>query len=158
MHLIRESGRTPVIRLTARSEVDKLRGPELGADDCVTAVQPWESTARVRAVLRRNTRACSHGSKRAAGYRFRLRRCGTGAISDFAAEFDVLAYLAEREGRVVNRAELLREIWGFPDEPLTRAVDYAIRRLRRKIEPDPHHPQYIHTVHGDGYSLTLSSR
>ena len=73
-------------------------------------------------------------------------------------EFDVLAYLAEREGRVVDRGELLREIWGFPDEPLTRAVDYAIRRLRRKIEPDPHHPQYIHTVHGDGYSLTLRSR
>jgi DNA-binding response OmpR family regulator len=56
---------------------------------------------------------------------------------------------------VVHRVELLREVWGFPDEPKTRAVDYAIRRLRRKIEADPHMPRYIHTVHGDGYCLTL---
>ena len=53
-------------------------------------------------------------------------------------EFDILGYLAEREGRIVQRDELLREIWGYPDEPATRAVDYAIRRLRRKLELDPH--------------------
>jgi DNA-binding response OmpR family regulator len=64
--------------------------------------------------------------------------------------------LAEREGSVVPRSELLREVWGFPEEPATRAVDYAIRRLRRKIEEDPHNPQYIHTVHGDGYCLTFA--
>jgi DNA-binding response OmpR family regulator len=160
--LIRSSGRTPVIMLTARDQKrDKLRGLELGADDYVTKPFDFEELhARVRAVLRRT--------------RSMLTTIEVGrAVIDFAAftatasgedlrlsrrEFDVLAYLAEREGRVVDRGELLREIWGFPDEPLTRAVDYAIRRLRRKIEPDPHHPQYIHTVHGDGYSLTLRSR
>jgi DNA-binding response OmpR family regulator len=50
---------------------------------------------------------------------------------------------------------LLREIWGYPTEPATRAVDYAIKRLRRKLEADPHNPRYITTVHGDGYSLTF---
>jgi DNA-binding response OmpR family regulator len=71
-------------------------------------------------------------------------------------EFEILLFLAERQGRVVYRDELLREIWGFPDEPATRAVDYAIRRLRRKLEADPHNPRHIHTVHGNGYSLTLN--
>jgi DNA-binding response OmpR family regulator len=159
--LIRESGRTPVIMLTARDQKrDKLRGLELGADDYVTKPFDFEELhARVRAVLRRT--------------RSMITRIEVGpATIDFTSftatregrdlrlsrrEFDVLAYLAEREGRVVDRGELLREIWGFPDEPLTRAVDYAIRRLRRKIEPDPHHPQFIHTVHGDGYSLTFST-
>ena len=58
-------------------------------------------------------------------------------------------------GNLAANDELLREIWGFPDEPATRAVDYAIRRLRRKLESDPHNPRHIHTVHGNGYSLTL---
>ena len=70
-------------------------------------------------------------------------------------EFDLLFYLAERRGLVVHRSELLREIWGYPTEPVTRAVDYAIKRLRTKIEVDPHNPRYITTVHGDGYSLTF---
>jgi DNA-binding response OmpR family regulator len=148
--------------LTARDQKrDKLRGLELGADDHVTKPFDFEELhARVRAVLRRT--------------RSMITRVEVGrAVIDFTAftatrdgrdlrlsrrEFDVLAYLAEREGRVVDRAELLREIWGYPDEPMTRAVDYAIRRLRRKLEADPHHPQHIHTVHGDGYSLTLTSR
>ncbi|MGE3512239.1 MAG: helix-turn-helix domain-containing protein [Vicinamibacterales bacterium] len=51
----------------------------------------------------------------------------------------------------------MREVWGFPEEPATRAVDYAIRRLRLKIESDPRQPRHIHTVHGDGYSLTLTA-
>jgi DNA-binding response OmpR family regulator len=69
-------------------------------------------------------------------------------------EFELLRYLSERPGRIVHRDELLRDIWGYLDTPLTRSVDNAILRLRRKIEPDVHHPRYIHTVVGDGYSLT----
>jgi two-component system response regulator VicR len=158
--LIRQGGRTPVIMLTARDQkADKLRGLELGADDYITKPFDFEELhARVRAVLRRA--------------RLMVVRITLGkAIIDFSTfkatrngrdlrlsrrEFDLLLYLAEREGRIVPRSELLREVWGFPDEPATRAVDYAIRRLRRKIETDPHNPQYIHTVHGDGYSLTIS--
>jgi two-component system OmpR family response regulator len=157
--LIRQNGRTPVIMLTARDQkADKLRGLSLGADDYVTKPFDFEELlARIRAVLRRA--------------RQMIVRIALGpTIIDFAAfkatrgrkdlrlsrrEFDLLSYLAEREGHVVPRSELLREVWGFPEEPATRAVDYAIRRLRRKIEMDPHHPQYLHTVHGDGYSLTL---
>ncbi|HWW82981.1 MAG TPA: helix-turn-helix domain-containing protein, partial [Vicinamibacterales bacterium] len=72
-------------------------------------------------------------------------------------EFDLLSYLAERRGSIVHRSELLRELWGYPQEPKTRAVDYAIKRLRQKIERDPHRPRFIHTVHGDGYCLTADS-
>ena len=72
-------------------------------------------------------------------------------------EFDLLRYLSERQGRVVLRDELLREVWGYRDPPITRSVDNAIVRLRRKIETDAHHPRFIHTVHGGGYCLTVPS-
>jgi DNA-binding response OmpR family regulator len=57
---------------------------------------------------------------------------------------------------IVYRSELLREISGYPVQPRTRVVEYAIKRLRRKLEIDPRNPQYIRTVHGDGYSLTFN--
>jgi len=158
--LIRQRGRTPVIILSARDQkIDKLRGLELGADDYVTKPFDFEELqARMRAVLRRARQMV-------------VRITLGDTVVDFGAfkatraerdlrlsrrEFDLLSYLAEREGAVVPRSELLREVWGFPEEPSTRAVDYAIRRLRRKIEHDPHNPQHIHTVHGDGYCLTVS--
>jgi DNA-binding response OmpR family regulator len=71
-------------------------------------------------------------------------------------EFEVLRYLAERQGHIVSRDKLLREVWGYLDMPSTRSVDHAIGRLRKKIEEDPHHPKFIHTVHGDGYCLSTS--
>lgn len=157
---LRQGGKVPVIMLTARSQkADKLRGLNLGADDYVT--KPFdleELIARVHAVLRRG--------------RPPLRgRLNLGSVTvDFAAleavrgtellrlshrEFEVLRYLADRAERVVSRAELLKEVWGYPDQPTTRSVDHAIARLRKKIERDPHQPQFIHTVHGDGYCLTV---
>jgi DNA-binding response OmpR family regulator len=70
-------------------------------------------------------------------------------------EFELLQYLAARAGRVVYRNELLRAVWGYPDNSAyTRAVDHAIARLRKKIEAEPDAPRFILTVHGDGYSLT----
>jgi DNA-binding response OmpR family regulator len=69
-------------------------------------------------------------------------------------EFSLLRYLAERSGNILRRDELLREVWRYPESPHTRSVDHAIARLRQKIEPNPHRPRFIHTVHGDGYSLT----
>ena len=70
-------------------------------------------------------------------------------------EFELLRFLAARAGRVVHRGELLRGVWGYPDDSATtRSVDHAIARLRRKIEPQSDQPRFIHTVHGDGYSLT----
>ncbi len=74
-------------------------------------------------------------------------------------EFELLRFLAARAGRVVHRGELLRGVWGYPDDSATtRSVDHAIARLRRKIEPQSDQPRFIHTVHGDGYSLTPGTR
>jgi two-component system, OmpR family, response regulator MtrA len=156
--LIRQGGRTPVIILTARDQkTDKLRGLELGADDYVTKPFDFEELqARIRAVLRRARQMVVRitlGETVVDFAAFRATR-GREDLRLSRREFDLLSYLAEREGSVVPRSELLREVWGFPEEPATRAVDYAIRRLRQKIEKDPHHPQHIHTVHGDGYCLT----
>jgi two-component system response regulator VicR len=158
--LIRQGGRTPVIILTARDQkIDKLRGLELGADDYVTKPFDFEELqARIRAVLRRARQMVVRitlGETVVDFSAFRATR-GRQDLRLSRREFDLLSYLAEREGSVVPRSELLREVWGFPEEPATRAVDYAIRRLRRKIEEDPHNPQYIHTVHGDGYCLTFA--
>ena len=157
--LIRQNGRTPVIMLTARDQKsDKVRGLSLGADDYVTKPFDFEELlARMRAVLRRARQMTVRivlGPTVIDFSTFKATR-GRQDLKLSRREFDLLSYLAEREGCVVPRSELLREVWGFPEEPTTRAVDYAIRRLRRKIESDPHHPQFIHTVHGDGYSLTL---
>ena len=69
-------------------------------------------------------------------------------------ELDVLHYMSSRAGKVVTREELLRNVWGYQNVPLTRSVDNLIARLRWKIEPDPDHPRYIHTVYGGGYRLT----
>jgi two-component system response regulator VicR len=158
--LIRQGGRTPVIMLTARDQkIDKLKGLELGADDYVTKPFDFEELqARIRAVLRRARRSAVRINIGDAVIDFVAFTATRGGLDLRLSrrEFDLLGYLAEREGRIVQRDELLREIWGFPDEPATRAVDYAIRRLRRKLESDPHNPRHIHTVHGNGYSLTLS--
>jgi two-component system response regulator VicR len=158
--VIRQGGRTPVIMLTARDQkADKVRGLELGADDYITKPFDFEELqARIRAVLRRARRSAVRVTIGDAVIDF-VAFTATRAGQDLRLsrrEFDLLGYLAEREGRIVQRDELLREVWGFPDEPATRAVDYAIRRLRRKLEADPHNPRHIHTVHGNGYSLTFS--
>jgi len=87
---------------------------------------------------------------------FRRRRvlAPSGAIHLTAQEFELLRYLAERADAVVSRDELLRNVWKYADTPLTRSVDNAVARLRKKIEPRPQKPEFLHTVHGDGYCLT----
>ena len=138
--------------------VDKVQALELGADDYVT--KPFEFDelrARIRAVLRRARLQIARLSLDGLTIDFEKLRASNGRreIHLTRREFDLLFYLAERRGTVVHRNELLRELWGFPLEPRTRAVDSAIKRLRHKIERDPHHPRYIHTVQGDGYCLTF---
>ena len=87
---------------------------------------------------------------------FRRRRVLSpgGGIHLTAQEFELLRYLAERSDAVVSRDELLRNVWKYADTPLTRSVDNAVARLRKKIEPRPQKPEFLHTVHGDGYCLT----
>jgi two-component system response regulator VicR len=153
-----QRGRVPVLILTARSQkTDKLRGLNLGADDYIT--KPFdleELLARVRAILRRARPRIDRLTMGVVTIDFGLRtaRRGRADLHLTHREFELLQYLAERPGYVVHREELLRELWGYPEIPFTRSVDNAIARLRKKIEPDVHRPRFIHTVHGDGYSLT----
>jgi two-component system, OmpR family, response regulator MtrA len=159
---LKQRSRTPVLILSARSQrSDTLRGLNLGADDYIT--KPFdlqELLARVRAVLRRSAPS---GDTLVMGsvtinFLHRTARRGKTELYLTHREYELLQYLSERPGRVVHRSELLRNVWGYPDAPLTRAVDNAILRLRRKIEPDVHHPHFIHTIVGDGYSLTPEGR
>ena len=151
---------TPVIILTARgTKEDRVRGLTLGADDYV--VKPFaldELLARVHAVLRRTKPRLDQIRIGDTTVDFRrLKAFGSnGEIVLTDREFEVLRHLAERAPAVVTRDDLLRLVWGYSDMPMTRTVDNFIFRLRHKLEPDPHHPRYIRTAHGDGYRLTLT--
>ena len=156
---LHQGGRTAVIFLTARgATADKLRGLRLGADDYVT--KPFdleELLARVHTVLRRargNPGWIALGAV-TVDFQNQVAKRGAEAIHLTHREFELLRYLAARAGQVVYRNELLRAVWGYPDNSAyTRAVDHAIARLRKKIEEEPEQPRFIHTAHGDGYSLT----
>ena len=155
---LRRNGRTPILIVSARSQkADKLRGLNLGADDYIT--KPFdldEFLARVNAVLRRSRPSADDlvlGAIRIDFISHTAKR-GDADIHLTHREFELLKYLAERPGRVVTREELLKELWEYPDTALTRSVDHAIARLRRKIEPHPQQPCFIHTAVGSGYSLT----
>src|SRR5579871_3676954 len=146
-----------VIIITARNEKDdKLQAFQLGADDYVT--KPFtldELLARVNAVLRRlhpTTHSLVLGPLRFDFLRYAAMR-GKRPVAFTQREMEVLHYMSERAGKVVSRDELLQRVWGFQDVPSTRCIDNLIARLRMKIEPDPHQPTYIRTVHGDGYRL-----
>jgi DNA-binding response OmpR family regulator len=160
--VLRGRRQTPIVMLTARSEKrDKLRGLNLGADDYVT--KPFdleELLARIHAVLRRARPGVERLQLGRVVIDFRVLQAWDGErpVEFSHREFELLRYLAERPDRVVSRTELLREIWGYVETPHTRSVDHAIARLRRKLEPDAHHPRFIHTVHGDGYCLTTSEQ
>lgn len=160
--VLREGGRVPIIIVTARvQKADRLRGLDLGADDYVT--KPFdvdELLARVRAVLRRARATVDHLVLGGVSIDFKALRTTTHNTDIHLThrEYEVLRYLAERQERVVHRDELLREIWGYLDPPAaTRSVDHAIARLRKKIEADPAHPQFIRTVHAGGYCLTVTT-
>lgn len=158
---IRRRGHTPVIMVTARdAKTDILRGLDNGADDYVTKPFDFdEFLARIRAVLRRTHPDVSRLTLGHLTFDFsRLQVIGAAGLHFTPREFAILSYLAERRGSVVHRSDLLREVWGYPQEPRTRAVDFAIKRLREKIEPNPHVPRYIHSVRGDGYRLTIDDR
>jgi len=153
--------RTPVIILTAKDQqADKVRGLMAGADDYVTKPFAFdELLARIHAVLRRTTVRLDELRLGETVIDFRRLRAFTGnqALILTDKEFEILRYLAERAGRIVSRDELLHLVWGYESTPVTRTVDNFIFRLRQKIEPDPRHPQFIHTVYGGGYRLTMSA-
>jgi two-component system, OmpR family, alkaline phosphatase synthesis response regulator PhoP len=152
---------TPVLMLTARGEVeDRVLGLRLGADDYL--VKPFamsELLARVEARLRRETAPPREPPE---GYRFgevevdfrraEVSRAGQ-PVSLSAKEFQLLCYLIRQRGATLSRDQLLNEVWGYDAMPSTRTVDVHVAWLRRKLEPNPRHPQYILTVHGLGYKF-----
>jgi DNA-binding response OmpR family regulator len=159
---LRRNGRTPILIVSARSQKnDRIRGLTLGADDYL--VKPFEIEeflARVNAILRRARPSAEDlrlGPVRV-DFRSHTAYRGDQELHLTHREFDLLKYLSERAGQVVSRNELLRDLWEYPDPGLTRSVDHAIGRLRRKIEVDPQQPRFIHTSVGHGYVLTPDGR
>jgi DNA-binding response OmpR family regulator len=160
MRSIRASGSTPIVVLTARdTELDKLLGLELGADDYVTKpFSPRELVARVRAVLRRSERAVGPREHLEVGDLAldlpRLRTTVAGrAVELTATEFEILATMARDPGRVFTRSQLLDAVHGVAFESYERAIDAHIKNIRRKLEPDPARPRYVQTVYGVGYRV-----
>ncbi len=156
---VRKESNVPIIMLTAREETaDKIVGLELGADDYVTKpFDPKELVSRVKAVLRRVQSMDVPQVLRVVDLvidveKRQLSR-GGGPVSLTPLEFELLRVLAERPGRVYSRMELLDRIQGDAYEGYERTIDSHIKNLRKKIEPDPEHPQYIITVYGIGYKL-----
>jgi two-component system, OmpR family, response regulator RegX3 len=157
---LRLRGAVPVIMLTARdSEVDKVVGLELGADDYVT--KPFshrELVARIRTVLRRG-----HDTElvpdviEAGGVRMDVERHEVSVdgerITLALKEFELLEMLLRNAGRVMTRGQLIDRIWGADYVGDTKTLDVHIKRLRTKIESDPANPRYLITVRGLGYKF-----
>jgi DNA-binding response OmpR family regulator len=157
--LNREQSRSGIIVLTARAQKDdKIQGLRLGADDYIT--KPFaldELLARIDAVLRRvhpDEDRLVLGPLLIDFNRYTAER-NNEKVAFSQREIEVLRYMSVRAGKVVTREQLLRNVWGYQNIPLTRSVDNLIARIRWKIEPDPENPRYIHTVYGDGYRLTV---
>lgn len=161
-HLRKSGVNTPILMLTARSELNnKVQGFKAGSDDYLT--KPFETPelqARVEALLRRAPAAARPELKT---YEFdgihvdftKGRVTKRGKTTDLGErECRLLRYLVERKGTVLSRDELLQEVWGYKSIPLTRTVDVHVAWLRQKIEDDPKDPQYIVTVHGQGYRFS----
>jgi len=158
LHDLRERGReTPVIFVTARGSVEeRVRGLRLGADDYV--IKPFafqELLARIEVVLRRRKQLPPiQVADLQLDLARRSARRGEHPVELSPREFDLLLALARAEGRVLSRAELLREVWGIDSEPSTNLVDVHIGRLRRKL--DAHGTPLIQTVRGEGYRLAAT--
>jgi two-component system, OmpR family, response regulator RegX3 len=153
----------PVIMVTARdSEIDKVVGLELGADDYVT--KPYsarELIARIRAVLRRGgeseellPQVLEAGPVRMDVERHVVTVSG-GDVSLPLKEFDLLEYLLRNVGRVLTRGQLIDRVWGADYVGDTKTLDVHVKRLRSKIEPDPSAPRHLVTVRGLGYKFEV---
>jgi two-component system, OmpR family, response regulator RegX3 len=158
---LRARSAVPVIMLTAKdSEVDKVVGLELGADDYVT--KPYsgrELVARIRAVLRRNAEpedllpsAVEAGPVRLDADRHVVSVDGS-PVSLPLKEFELLELLLRNAGRVLTRGQLIDRVWGSDYVGDTKTLDVHVKRLRAKVEPDPGAPRHIVTVRGLGYKF-----
>lgn len=149
----------PILMLTAKSEeIDKVVGLEIGADDYIT--KPFsirELLARIKAHLRRtkreeriDTKIYSFEDVEIDLFRFKIKKKGE-ELNLTSREVEILKYFILHQGEVVSRNDLLDKVWGYDNYITTRTVDNHILKLRKKIEEDPAHPQYIRSVYGGGY-------
>ena len=157
---IRQKSQTPIIMLTAKdTELDKVLGLEIGADDYVT--KPFsgrELLARIKALLRRTGEVISVAGGLKVGPieidqdRHQVLIRGQ-ATSMPLKEFELLLYLTQNSGRVLTRNQLIDRIWGSDYFGDTKTLDVHIKRLRARVEKDPAKPKYLQTVRGVGYKF-----
>ena len=156
----KEKPQLPVIMITARgSEMDKVSGLDIGADDYVT--KPFsipELLARLRAVFRRTTPTnpipdqYSFGKVKLDFKKYQASR-DNQEIKLSSKEFAIMEYFIKHEGEAVHRHDLLNEVWGFEAMPTTRTVDNFILDLRKKLEENPSEPKHIISIRGAGYKF-----
>jgi two-component system response regulator RegX3 len=163
--VIRSTSQIPIIMLTAKdSEIDKVVGLELGADDYVT--KPYSSRellARMKAVMRRNSpdqSVVDDGSLLSVGsVRMDLDKhqvtVNSVPVTFPLKEFELLEFLMRNSGRVLTRSQLIDRVWGNDYFGDTKTLDVHIKRIRAKIEEDPANPKIIHTIRGLGYKLEI---
>lgn len=162
-----DGGRVPIIMLSAQGDdVDRIVGLEVGADDYLAKpFNPRELLARIRAVLRRASRAQEPGGARVIRQfgpftldldAHKLTRDGE-EVALTSGEFDLLAVLSAHPNRVLDRDRILDLLTGAERSPFDRSIDVRVTRLRSKIEPDPSRPVYIRTVWGKGYMFCPDS-
>jgi two-component system phosphate regulon response regulator OmpR len=162
---LRQHSNLPILMLSARGdEIDRVVGLEVGADDYLAKpFSPRELLARIRALLRRAGAAAPASEGAAAS----AQRCSFGpyVLDDAArrllrdgvevplngAEFELLSLLVKHPNRVLSRDDLVGWLKGYERDAFDRSIDVRVTRLRRKIEADPGHPQYVRTVRGEGY-------
>ncbi|MFU8855025.1 response regulator [Micromonospora sp. SL1-18] len=159
---LRQRSHVPIIMVTARdSEIDKVVGLEIGADDYVTKpYSPRELVARIRAVLRRQSAEVTESGTPtlAAGpVRMDIERhvvtVDGAPVQLPLKEFELLELLLRNAGRVLTRGQLIDRVWGADYVGDTKTLDVHVKRLRSKIEPEPSAPRYIVTVRGLGYKF-----
>ncbi|MEV4412688.1 response regulator transcription factor [Catellatospora sp. NPDC049609] len=159
---LRQRSHVPIIMVTARdSEIDKVVGLEIGADDYVTKpYSPRELVARIRAVLRRQSTdvvEVAGGTLAAGPVRMDVERhvvtVDGAPVQLPLKEFELLELLLRNAGRVLTRGQLIDRVWGADYVGDTKTLDVHVKRLRSKIEPEPSTPRYLVTVRGLGYKF-----
>ena len=161
----KEGVNTPIILLTAKGEeIDKVLGLELGADDYIT--KPFslrELLARIKAILRRPPIG-KEGSVEPeyidignikVNFKNYIALKGKNEIKMSYKEFEILHYMFMNAGKIIQRDDLMSDVWSIDYEVTTRTIDNFILKLRQKIEVDPNNPKIILTVHGVGYKMIL---
>ena len=157
---VREESDVPIVMVTARvAEEDRLAGLDLGADDYVSKpFSPRELAARVRAVLRRTARDIPEKGPSELEYgnvkvnlKTRAVQADSAKLTLTPTEFRLLVMFMREPGRTFTREQIIDLVFGYDFDGFDRTVDAHVTNVRRKLEPDPKKPRYIHTVYGVGY-------